>query len=138
MQITHSEFKSYRAVCAEIADIKSQLDARYAGDTVQSGSKHPYSVHNVRIEGYVPDGNTLSLLVRLSDLERLRTAVEDFVDGISDSEIRTIVSLRYIRGKRRPSWQCIATRLGYCSEHTPTRKLQKYFLNGGNGGFPVL
>ena len=90
MQITHNEFKSYRAVCAEIADIKSQLDARYAGDTVQSGSKHPYSVHNVRIEGYVPDGNTLSLLVRLSDLERLRTAVEEFVDGISDSEIRTI------------------------------------------------
>ena len=41
MQITHSEFKSYRAVCAEIADIKSQLDARYAGDTVQSGEQAP-------------------------------------------------------------------------------------------------
>lgn len=125
--MTQNDLEAYRSVCAEIDDIKSQLAGRYAGDTVQSGSKHPYSVHSVRIEGYVPDGNTISLLARLSDLERSRAAVEEFVDGISDSEIRRIISLRYIRGKRRPSWQCIAMRLGYCSENTPKNKLKKIF-----------
>lgn len=133
--VTIDKLKSYRNLCAEISDIKSQLDKRYAGDTVQSASKHPYSVHSVRVEGYKSDGNTISLLTRLSILERSRAEVEEFVKGISDYNIKRIIKYRYMIGKRPMSWQAIAMKLGYSAEHTPKRKLKKYFQNVGNVGF---
>lgn len=133
--MTIDELRKYRAICAEIADIKQQLAGHYAGDTVQSGSKHPYSVHNVRVEGYKSDDSTLSLLTRLSVLERFRKEIEEFVHSISDYDLKLIMQYRFLRGKRPMSWQAIAMKLNYLSEHTPKRKLQKYFSNGGNGGF---
>lgn len=135
--MTIEKLKSYRGICAEIKDIKSKLSGSYVGDTVQSGSKHPYSVHNVHIEGLVPSGNTVSLLARLSVLEHSREEIEEFVHDIDDDdyEIKQIIQYRFMRGKKPISWQRIAIKLGYCSEHTPNRKLKKYFENGGNGGF---
>jgi hypothetical protein len=32
-----------------------------------------------------------------------------------------------MRGRRPLSWQSIALKLGYRAEHTPKRKLEKYF-----------
>ena len=133
--MTTEQLNQYRAICAEITDIRQQLENSYAGDTVQSGSKHPYSVHSVRIEGYKPDRHTTALLSRLSVLERTRSEIEAFVDNINDSEIRQIVQLRYIRGKKKRSWQYIAMKLGYCAEHTPKRKLKKFLNDVGNVGF---
>lgn len=133
--MTIDELKRYRDICAEITDIKKELAGHYAGDTVQSGSKHPYSVHNVRVEGYKSDDSTISLLTRLSVLERSREDIEGFVHNLSDYDLKLIISYRFIRGKRPMSWQAIAMKLNYMSEHTPKRKLQKYFQNGGNGGF---
>ena len=133
--MTTEQLNQYRAICAEIADIRQQLENSYAGDTVQSGSKHPYSVHSVRIEGYKPDRRTTVLLSRLSVLERSRAEIEAFVDSINDSEIRQIVQLRYIRGRKKRSWQYIAMKLGYCAEHTPKRKLKKFLSDVGNVGF---
>ena len=133
--MTTEQLNQYRAICAEISDIRQQLENSYAGDTVQSGSKHPYSVHSVRIEGYKPDRHTTVLLSRLNVLEHSRAEIEAFVDNINDSEIRQIVQLRYIRGKKKRSWQYIAMKLGYCAEHTPKRKLKKFLSDVGNVGF---
>ena len=133
--MTTEQLNQYRAICAEISDIRQQLENSYAGDTVQSGSKHPYSVHSVRIEGYKPDRHTTALLSRLNVLEHSRAEIEAFVDNINDSEIRQIVQLRYIRGRKKRSWQYIAMKLGYCSEHTPKRKLKKFLNDVGNVGF---
>lgn len=133
--MTIEELKNYRSICAEIADIKKELAGHYTGDTVQSGNKHPYSVHNVRIEGYKSDDSTISLLTRLSVLEHSRAEIEEFVHNFSDYDLKLIISYRFIRGKRPMSWQAIAMKLNYMSEHTPKRKLQKYFQKGGNGGF---
>ena len=133
--MTTEQLNQYRAICAEISDIRQQLENSYAGDTVQSGSKHPYSVHSVRIEGYKPDRHTTALLSRLNVLERTRSEIETFVDNINDSEIRQIVQLRYIRGRKKRSWQYIAMKLGYCAEHTPKRKLKKFLNDVGNVGF---
>ena len=133
--MTIEELKNYRSICAEIADIKNELAGHYAGDTVQSGSKHPYSVHNVRVEGYKSDDSTISLLTRLSVLEHSREEIEEFIHNLSDYDLKLIISYRFLRGKRPMSWQAIAMKLNYMSEHTPKRKLIKYFQNGGNGGF---
>ena len=125
--MTIADLKQYRSICAEIKDIESELDGSYAGDTVQSGSRFPYSKHNVRIEGYVPDGGTVSALARLSKLKRKKKEIEEFVDEISDKEIKLIILWRYIKRNKPLSWQAIAMRLGYQSEHTPKNKLEKYF-----------
>lgn len=64
---------------------------------------------------------------RRAELEAEKAEVERYVDSIDDYDIRRIIILRYIRGKRRKSWQHIAMQMGYCSEHTPRRKLKKFF-----------
>ena len=133
--MTLKQLREYRSICDEITDIKQQLDGSFVGDTVQSASKHPYDKRSVHIEGFPSDGHTLSLLARLSVLERSRTEIEQFVHSIDDYDIKLIIQYRYLRGKRPMSWQAIASRLNYLSEHTPKRKIQKYFQNGGNGGF---
>ncbi len=133
--MTIADLKQYRSICAEIRDIESELDGSYAGDTVQSGSRFPYGKHTVRIEGYVPDGGTVSALARLAELQRRKKEIEEFVDKISDKEIKLIILWRYIKRNKPLSWQAIAMRLGFQAEHTPKRKLQKYFQNVGNVGF---
>ena len=97
--MTKKQLKNYRAICAEIADIKQELQGHYAGDTVQSGSKHPYSVHNVRVEGYKSDGNTLSLLARLSVLEHSRKDIEDYINSIDDLQTKEMFELVFKKGK---------------------------------------
>lgn len=62
-------------------------------------------------------------------LETEKQVIDDFVKNISDKDavIKQIIEWRYIKGKKEPSWQTIAMRLGYQSEHTPNRKIIKYF-----------
>ena len=97
--MTKKQLKNYRAICAEIADIKQELQGHYAGDTVQSGSKHPYSVHNVRVEGYKSDGNTLSLLARLNVLEHSRKDIEEYINNIDDYQTKKMFVLVFVKGK---------------------------------------
>ena len=125
--MTIADLKQYRSICAEIRDIESEIDGSYAGDTVQSGSRFPYSKHTVRIEGYVPDGGTVSALARLAELKHRKKEIEEFVDEISDKEIKLIILWRYIKRNKPLSWQAIAMRLGYQSEHTPDRKIKNFF-----------
>lgn len=128
--MTIEELKNYRSICAEIADIKKELAGHYAGDTVQSGSKHPYSVHNVRIEGYKSDDSTVSLLTRLSVLEHSRANIEEFVNFTPCYRTKKAFYLYYIapineeeqesRVKgietfiwdKKPTWEDVADILG--------------------------
>ena len=97
--MTIDELKNYRSICAEIADIDKELAGHYAGDTVQSGSKHPYSVHNVRIEGYKSDSSTISLLTRLSVLERSRDQIQEYINSIDDFQTKKMFCLKFVKGK---------------------------------------
>lgn len=128
--MTIDELKRYRDICAEITDIKKELAGHYAGDTVQSGSKHPYSVHNVRIEGYKSDSGTISLLSRLSVLERSRADVKAFVNCVPYYRAKKAFYLYYIapineedqnsriKGiepfvwDKKPTWEDVADVLG--------------------------
>lgn len=97
--MTIEELKNYRSICAEIADIKKELAGHYAGDTVQSGSKHPYSVHNVRVEGYKSDDSTISSLTRLSVLERSRAEIEEYIYSINDFQTKKMFYLKFVKGR---------------------------------------
>lgn len=133
--MTLKELKDYRSVCAELDDVNEQLKSCEVIDCVQSASKFPYSKHSVPVSGLPPDDRVKSLLERQAALKAHIFTVERFVENVDNSEIKKIIYLRYIKGKRKKSWQYIAMQLGYCSEHTPQRKLNKYFVDGGNGGF---
>lgn len=133
--MTIAELKQYRSLCAEIKAIEDELKGSYVGDSVTSASGFPYSKHTVHIEGYEPSGGTAAMLARLSELKVRKGEMEEFVRSIKDREIKLILSWRYINGKKAPSWQAIAMRLGYRSEHTPINKLKNYFSNCGFCGF---
>lgn len=133
--MTIAELKQYRSICAEIKDLEDELKGSYVGDSVTSASGFPYSKHTVHIQGYKPSGGTVATLARLSELKAQKGEIEKFVRGIKDREIKLILSWRYINGKKSPSWQAIAMRLGYRSEHTPINKLKNYFSNCGFCGF---
>lgn len=114
--MTIDELKRYRDICAEITDIKKELAGHYAGDTVQSGSKHPYSVHNVRIEGYKSDSGTISLLSRLSVLERSRADIEEFAKHVPNYTLKKAIDIYYIKeiesGEDKPTWESVADEIG--------------------------
>ena len=97
--MTIEKLKSYRDICSEIKDIKSKLSGSYVGDTVQSGSKHPYSVHNVHIEGLVPSGNTVSLLARLSNLKKQKSEIEEYIEKIKDYQTKKMFEMKFFEDK---------------------------------------
>ncbi len=132
--MTKEQLKKYRTWKAELADLELDINSKTVHDSVQKSKREfPHTFGHDHIEG-VPNEN-YDLLIQKSDLKAKIKEIEDFVNGIEDDEIRAIISLRYIRGRRSPSWQNIAMKLGYRAEHTPKRKLKKYFSNVGNVGF---
>lgn len=121
--MTIEQLESYRAVRAELEDIEGELAQYGVRIAVQSASTAPFSKHTVTAEGLPPSPKAKALLERKAWLRARKGEVERFVDSIEDSEIRLIVLLKYVKGRRTASWQSIASRLGYCAEHTPKRKL---------------
>lgn len=134
-QIEIEELKQYRSVCVEIKDLEDELKGKYVGDAVTSASRFPYGKRTMHIEGCKSDGGTVAMLARLSELKSIKSEIEGFVRGVKDREIKLILSWRYISGRKAPSWQAIAMRLGYQAEHTPKRKLQKYFNKSEKSDF---
>lgn len=126
--MTIEELKSYRGICAEIKDIKSKLSGSYVGDTVQSGSKHPYSVHNVHIEGYSSEGNTLSLLARLSDLKRQKKEIGEYIENIKDYQTRKMFEMKFFEDKTYLQVAMILSK-GKMSESAVKMRIKRYLQN---------
>jgi len=127
--MTIEQLESYRAVRAELEDIEGELAQYGVRIAVQSASTAPFSKHTVTAEGLPPSPKAKALLERKARLRARRAEVERFVDSIEDSEMRMIVLMKYIKGRQTASWQSIASKLGYCSEHTPKRKLIMFLDN---------
>ena len=123
--MTIEKLKKYRDICSEIKDIKSKLSGSYVGDTVQSGSKHPYSVHNVHIEGLVPSGNTVSLLARLSDLKKQKSEIEEYIENIDDYQTKKMFEMKFFEYK---TYLQIAMTLsnGKMSESCVKKRIDRY------------
>jgi hypothetical protein len=138
--MTLKQLENYRTNKAELELIKEELDGYRVEDSVQASSDAPsYSKHTVKVEGLPPLPEVQKLLRQYAKLESFVKEVEEFIDSIDDPEIRKIVYYRYYftpeyrkgrrRYKGRISWQRLANSLGYCSEHTPKRKLYGFLDN---------
>lgn len=64
-------------------------------------------------------------------LKAKKSQIDDFIDSIKDLSIRRIFKERYINGKRPPSFQSIAIKMGYSDEGTPRKKINKYLESMG-------
>ena len=51
-------------------------------------------------------------------------ALQDFIQGVEDSQTRQLLSLRYLACL---TWQQVAFRMGYCDEQTPRKQSQAFF-----------
>lgn len=98
--MTIEQLQNYRDICAEIDDIEQELNSsHYAADTVTTCTPPSFTQHSKRIDGYLPDGNTVSLLMRLSALRECQRACEEYINNIEDYQTRKMFKLKFIKGK---------------------------------------
>ena len=108
--MTIQDLNNYTKRKQEIEDIEQELNANYyAADTVTTCTPPSYTPHSKRVEGYLPDGNTLSLLMRLSGLKERQRACEEYINGIEDYQTRKMFVLRFIKGL---NWIQVAQKVG--------------------------
>jgi DNA-binding transcriptional MerR regulator len=117
----------------EIDETKCAIDTYTATDVVKgSDSEWPYIRRTFRIEGIsIPEYEKRlkhlynKLEHRLKDLMKKREEIEEYIATVPDSEMRVILTLRYIEGL---SWQQIATRMGVVGDGSTERKKHDRFL----------
>lgn len=97
--MTLTDLNNYRKRQQEIDDIQQQLNEKYVADTVTTCTPPSYTQHSKRVEGYLPSGNTVSLLSRLSALRECQRACEEYVNNIDDWQTRKMFELKFFEGK---------------------------------------
>lgn len=108
--MTINDLNNYQKRQQEIEDIQQELNSNhYAADTVTTCTPPSYTQHSKRVEGYLPDGNTLSLLMRLSGLKERQRACEEYIQEIDDYQTRKMFYLRFIKGL---NWVQVAHKVG--------------------------
>ena len=93
-----SRLKAYRRNASAIEDIKAELSGKYVADSISVCTPPSYTPHSTRIDGFLPSGDTLSLLCEQARLEREQSTVEEFIKGIGDRQMRKIFVLRFVKG----------------------------------------
>ncbi len=123
--MTMSRLKAYRRNAAAIEDIKAELSGKYVADSISVCTPPSYTPHSSRIDGFLPSGDTLSLLCEQARLEREQRAVEEFIKGIEDYQTRRMFVLKFIKGK---TYLQIAMQVskGRITEDAVEKKIKRY------------
>jgi hypothetical protein len=131
-QLRHLK-KEIEILRRQIDDVESIVDKRIVFDVVEgSNPEWPYQKQSIRVEGmnaaeYDRRMQRLKARMRrrLEKLMRKLETLEKYIADVPDSEMRTILSLRYINGL---SWQQIATHMGVAGDGSTERKRLNRFL----------
>ncbi len=124
----------------QVSDLKEQLytpDKQSLSDTVKgSQAEYPYCSRTLIIVGDIPEVANSKARIRKAIAEmvtqiwslRERCVEEvkrltEWIFGVDDSQIRQILTLRYIKGE---SFQQIAFAIGESDESYPRRKLRDF------------
>jgi DNA-binding NtrC family response regulator len=128
--LTKQELEDLRALKHEVKQLQHELqNMPIVMDSVNgSMEEFPYTQHSIKIFG-IDQGAARKLRKKLErKLEELQDAIsdmEDWLDTIPDSEMRTILRLTYRNGLTREK---VAEELGR-SEKTIKRKIKTFFQN---------
>lgn len=132
--VTVKDLRKYRAICAEIHQIESKLTGSriHVKDSVKSAAKHPYSVHNVPIEGDVYESSSPALLAKFKRLLWERGVIEDFISSIPEYKVRRALEIYCLEplgeDMEAPSWEKVADALADGSTGDSIRKSVERFL----------
>lgn len=132
--MTIKELRQYRAICAEIDYINSKLNGNkiHVRDSVQSASKHPYSLHSVQIEGDVYEHSSPSLLAKKQHLIAKKQNIERFINDIPDYRIKRALELYCLEPLNEnlnvPSWENVADTIADGSTSAALKMAAKRFL----------
>ena len=123
--MTMPRLKAYRRNASAIEDIKAELSGKYVADSISVCTPPSYTPHSTRIDGFLPSGDTLSLLCEQARLEREQRAVEEFIKEIEDYQTRRMFVLKFIKGK---TYLQIAMQMskGRMSESCIKMRIQRY------------
>lgn len=132
--MTEKELEQLYFLHKEISLLKDQintLEPRVVTDKVSGSSyEFPYTLHNITITGldekeYSRKLRRLErkLRLRLDELMNLVDEINEYISSQEDSEIRQILSLRYINGL---TWHQVAKHLGYADESVPRKRCNRF------------
>lgn len=128
------QLKSISHIKREIEILKEQIestDVNMTSDKVKGSSiDFPYTLQSITITGIDITGYNQKLerlkkrlQIRLNELADLVEEIDEYISGIKDSEMRQILTLRYINNL---TWQQVALRLGYADESVPRKKCDRF------------
>lgn len=131
------QLKQIRYIKSEIAVIENQIDdlePSMVTDKVTGSSAYfPYTQRSFTLEGVDVDDYRRrvrrlenKLLKRKKELIELQEEGNSFIEGIEDSLVRQIITLRYIEGL---NWYEVADRIGENSTSESVRKIAERYLN---------
>ena len=127
--MTKEMLNKYRDICAEIADKEAELnDKHYAADTIKVCTPPSYTAHSKRIDGFVPKGNTISLLADLSVLRAKQRSGEEYIESMKDYQTRKRFELRFIKGKTYVQIAMILSK-GKMSKSAVQMRIERYLKN---------
>lgn len=117
----------------QIEKAEQDVEANMAADTVAgSNPVWPYQLRSFRVEGIaVPEYERRverlkrKLQRRLEEVMEKREEIEEYIDSIDDSQIRMILTLRYVNGL---SWQQVAEHIGGGNTADSVRMMHNRFL----------
>lgn len=109
--MTKERLKEYKKLAGEITELKERIQVLEA--KCEGGSM---VINDMPKGGKAPDylcrlGDAVRKLVILkSNLQSEMVAIEDWIEGIPDSTVRTIFRYRYLQGSK---WEDIANKMNY-------------------------
>ncbi len=126
--MTKQDLEQLRALKTEIRLLDEELHSLPMTTDSVTGSmpEHPYISHTIKIKGLdmeLHDSLQKRLERKLVVLQGRLKAMEDWLDTVEDSEMRTILRLHYRNGLKH---EVIANELGY-SRHAITMKIKRFF-----------
>lgn len=111
----------------ELDDLRAKTSV--VKDTVRgSMSSFPYTTHPVTIQGAQKSNRRITAREKRLEERRERLAeqlaeIDDFIDGLEDSQLRQIINYRYVQGY---SWVKTA-RLVHNKENAIRMRVKRYF-----------
>ena len=134
--MSKEQLKQFKYLKTEIETIKKQiedLDYTIVTDSVRgSDSEFPYTMRSFKIEGIDKDDYNRrvkrlqrKLSRRVEELLDLTEEANEFIEGIDDSLVRQIITLRYVNGL---TWEQVAASIGGNNTADSVRKIAERFL----------
>lgn len=109
---------------------KAENSGDFVTDMVRGSMKGPpYAMHNITIQGY-GSKDVPKLAARKARCISECDAIEKFIDGLEDSTMRQLLTLRYIEGR---SMEETAELIGYSKNHV-WRRISIFFNQNDDGG----